>query len=250
MALSIIAGTASHTQASRRAHRLSTCESCAARQHSICIGVPDESLDGLAAITTAHHVEPGDVIFDEGEAADHVLTITSGMVKVYKMMPNGRRQITGFFFAHDILGLAHEGAYVSSAEAVTPVNLCRFPRSKLETLLDRFPQMERRLLRMTATELAVAQDQMVLLGRKTASEKIASFLVMLSERATRLGGKDDEIDLPMTRTDIADYLGLTTETVSRTFTQLRKRGCIELVDAALVQVVDRADLMELADASW
>lgn len=250
MALSIGTSTATTTRASVLAHRVSACRSCEARQASLCAGVPDASLDGLASATTTHHVAPGEVILDEGSAADHAFTITSGMVKVFKLMPNGRRQITGFMFAHDILGLAHDGTYVSSAEAVTDVTLCRFPRTKLEALLDRFPQMERRLLRMTATELAAAQDQMVLLGRKTASEKIASFLLMLARRVERLGGNADEVDLPMTRTDIADYLGLTTETVSRTVTQLRKRGCIELITPVCVRILDRDDLCQLADASW
>jgi CRP/FNR family transcriptional regulator, anaerobic regulatory protein len=250
MALSIGSETATTARASLLAHRVSVCRSCESRQASICAGVPDASLDNLASVTTSRCAAPGDVILEEGAAADHAFTITSGMVKVFKLMPNGRRQITGFMFARDILGLAHQGAYVSSAEAVTDVTLCRFPRSKLESLLDQFPQMERRLLRMTATELAAAQDQMVLLGRKTASEKIASFLLMLADRSERLDGAADEVDLPMTRTDIADYLGLTTETVSRTITHLRKRGCIELLNPACVRILDRDALGELAEASW
>jgi CRP/FNR family transcriptional regulator, anaerobic regulatory protein len=250
MALSIGTDTAMTARAAFLGMRVSTCRSCEARQASICAGVPETSLESLASATTTHCAAPGDVILDEGGAANHAFTITSGMVKVFKLMPNGRRQIIGFMFARDILGLAHDGAYVSSAEAVTNVTLCRFPRSKLESLLDQFPQMERRLLRMTATELAAAQDQMVLLGRKTASEKIASFLMMLAERSERQGDGSDEVDLPMTRTDIADYLGLTTETVSRTVTQFRKRGCIELVNPACVRILDREALAELAEASW
>ena len=96
------------------------------------------------------------------------MTIVEGAVKVYKLMPDGRRQITGFLFDGDLLGLAVNETYTYSAEALTPVAVCRFPRRQFERLLDDFPKMERRLLAIASNELAASQEQMMVLGRKTA----------------------------------------------------------------------------------
>ena len=111
-----------------------------------------------------------------------VFTVISGMLKLSKLLPDGRRQITGFLMAGDYLGLAFAERYVCSAEAVTPVRLCRFPRSAFLGLLDQFPALEKALLGRAATELAAAQQQMLLLGRKNAHERVASFVLQLAER--------------------------------------------------------------------
>ena len=244
MSLAIATEMAVSRTNSNLTRQIATCTGCALRARSLCGGISTGDVHHLAAAMTRQHVTAGDVIFDEGEAADSVVTITSGTAKVFKLLPDGRRQITGFLFPGDFAGLALEGTYVYSAEAVTEVNLCRFPRRQLKSLLDRFPKMEQRVLRMTVNELTTAQDQMVLLGRKTASEKIASFLLMLCDRTGQ--EESEEVAVPMTRTDIADYLGLTTETVSRTFTQLRKAGCIRLVDTGTVRLSDRDQLQDLS----
>ncbi len=129
---------------------------------------------------------------------------------------------------------------VPSATAITKTWVCRFPRGKMENLLKRFTKMERRLFAMTSHELAVAQEQM-LLGRKTAREKIASFLLMLSGRAVRRGQTDNPVSVLM------DYLGLTTETISRTFTQLRQSSMITLLPGGKVQLNGRDRLEEVAE---
>jgi CRP/FNR family transcriptional regulator len=125
--------------------------------------------------------------------------------------------------------------------------LCRFPRRKLELLLEKYPNMEHRLLSMASYELAAAPEQMLLLGRKSAREKIASFLLMLSRRATQRGQDGDPVSVPMSRNDIGDYLGLTTETVSRTFTQLKQGGIIALIQGGKVALSDRARLEDIAE---
>lgn len=231
------------SSAAARAH---ACESCAARSLSICGAMRAEDLARLAAARVHQHVAAGETFLDEGETATHFFNIIEGAVKVFKLMPDGRRQITGFLFAGDLLGLAFNDSYTYSAEAITPVKICRFPRRQLDRLLDEFPKMERRLLAMASNELAQAQEQMMLLGRKTAHERIASFLLSLARRSERFGGDRRHVQLPMTRTDIADYLGLTTETASRVFTSLKKRGYIELEPAGRVHLADRDTLEELA----
>src|SRR4051812_15680455 len=186
------------------------CGACTVRVLSVCNAIDDADLHRLAEIVTTHDVEPHRSLVNEGDPADHLFNVTTGAVKVYKLLPDGRQQITGFLFAGDFLGLSSNRRYAYSAEAVTPVTYCRFARAKLERLLADFPQMEHRLLGIASNELAAAQDQMLLLGRKTARERVASFIVLLARRAGN--GPSDRVHVPMTRADIADYLGLTVET--------------------------------------
>ncbi|MSP67660.1 MAG: cyclic nucleotide-binding domain-containing protein [Alphaproteobacteria bacterium] len=226
--------------------RLTPCAACEVRDLAICGVLNGAEIERVGAIVSNVRVEGGEVIFFEGDDAEHVFNIVAGVVRLFKLMPDGRRQVTGFLYPADFLGLALSATYAYSAEAVTPVRLCRFPRGKLERLLEEIPRLEKRLLGNAANELMVAQDQMLLLGRKTAKERLASFLMHLSSRAERRGETADPIALPMSRTDIADYLGLTIETVSRTFTRLRKDGLIDHADPHVVHVLDRGGLEELA----
>lgn len=223
------------------------CADCTARRWSMCAGVPNFDFMVLERAVSDLHVEPRGAIVGEGEPAQHMFNVTAGTVKVYKLLPDGRRQIIGFLMAGDFIGLAVRQSYAYSAEAVTQVRLCRFPRKKLEELFERYPSMEKRLLALAANELAVAQDLMLLLGRKTAKERLATFLLMLSDRAARLGMPSNPVSLPMGRTDIADYLGLTTETVSRAFTQLKKFKLIRLDTTSQVQILDVQALRDLTE---
>ncbi len=231
-----------------RAARLrSPCGACTVRHLTLCAALEEQELAEMSAIVSSVELGPGDPLFDEGEPAEHLFNVTAGAMKVYKLLADGRRQMTGFLFPGDFLGLANEETYAYSAEAVTHTVLCRFPRRKLERLLEQYPKMEHRLLGMASHELAVAQEQMLLLGRKTAREKIASFLLMLSRRAVQRGQNGNPVAVPMSRNDIGDYLGLTTETVSRTFTQLKQGGSINLVQGGKVALADRARLEEMAE---
>jgi CRP/FNR family transcriptional regulator len=227
--------------------RNSPCSACAVRDRSLCAALEEPELAEMAAIVTTMELAPGDPLFDEAEPAEHTFNVTAGAVKVYKLLADGRRQMTGFLFSGDFLGLANQETYAYSAEAITHTVLCRFPRRKLELLLEKYPNMEHRLLSMASHELAAAQEQMLLLGRKSAREKIASFLLMLSRRATQRGQDGDPVSVPMSRNDIGDYLGLTTETVSRTFTQLKQGGIIALIQGGKVALSDRARLEDIAE---
>ncbi|HBN50704.1 MAG: cyclic nucleotide-binding domain-containing protein [Rhodospirillales bacterium] len=203
--------------------------------------------DRLRQMLTHVQFDPHSTIFHEAEDADYVFNVTSGSVKLYKLLGDGRRQITGFLFPGDFLGLALNTTYSYTAEAIEPVTACRFPREKLEKLFDEFPRLEKRMLGMAVDELAAAQDQMLLLGRKTAKEKVASFLLMLARRQEHRGEESDTIQVPMSRSDIADYLGLTIETVSRTLTQLRKEATITLKDNRHIEAVGIDMLEDLAE---
>jgi len=218
---------------------LGPCAACAARQLAFCNVVEGEDLNRLLDILSETKRDAGHALFYEGDAATHVYNVTEGVVRVSKMLPDGRRQITGFLFPGDFLGLSHDDAYAYTAEAITPVRLCRFGRERLIGLFNELPQLERRLLGMAVDELAAAQDQILLLGRKTARERVVSFFSHVSKQARRRGESGNPIHLPMSRVDIADYLGLTIETVSRTITKLVKDGVIELPTSTKVVFKDR-----------
>jgi CRP/FNR family transcriptional regulator len=225
----------------------SPCDDCAIRETSVCEVLDTAQLAKLRAITTVVHLDPSATLFQEGDPAQHLCNVVEGTVKLYKLLPDGRRQITGFLFPGDFLGVALNKTYAYSAEAMTGVRLCRFPRQRMEGLLQELPNLEHRLLEVAGNELVAAQDQMLLLGRKTARERLATFLLMISRRAAARGRPASPIDLPMSRSDIGDYLGLTTETVSRTFTQLKKSGVIGLPALTRVDLLKREALEELAE---
>lgn len=214
------------------------CDACPVRSLTLCSSLERPEMDALSGIMQTRDIKAGETVFDEGEAANALYNITSGAVKLYKLLPDGRRQITGFLFAGDFLGLAVGDHYAYSAEAISKVTLCRFPRIQLDRLMDQYPKLQRRLFSIASNELAAAQDQMLLLGRKTAREKICSFLGVLSRSNLRRNLTPEIIHLPMSRADIADYLGLTTETVSRSFTQLKTSGLIRLMDGHRVKLED------------
>lgn len=187
---------------------------------------------------------PGSILFSEGDEAEGVFEVVSGTLRLYKVLIDGRRQIIGFVSGGQLLGLAAQRQYLCTAEAVTPLTLRRYQRPAFERRIDEEPGLARRLLTAVSNELRMAQDQMVLLGRKSASEKVASFLLSLA--AHEDGEHDDHVDLPMGRGDIADYLGLTVETVSRTFTRLKSDGLIALPTPASVEILDLEQLADLA----
>jgi CRP/FNR family transcriptional regulator len=224
--------------------KLRSCEDCEVRGIAVCGALSADELPRLAAIAARRQVEAGQTLFEEGEPAEDVFTLTSGMVKLYKLMSDGRRQITGFLIPGDFLGLAFGRTYVYGAEAVVDSTLCRFRRPAFLALLEDFPSLEKSLLGRTSTELAAAQEQILLLGRKTARERVATFLLGLSRR--QQVGNRGSLRLPMSRVDIADFVGLTIETVSRTLSLLRRDGVIELPDTHRVTIASLSRLQQLA----
>jgi CRP/FNR family transcriptional regulator len=226
---------------------LAACLSCEARASSFCNVIDSDTLARLAGLATVLEIDAGSGFVEEGEPAEHFFNLTQGTAKLYKLLPDGRRQITGFAQPGDFIGLAAGENYAFSAEALEPVRMCRFSRQRLRGLLDDFPALERRLLAKAAGELVLAQEQMLLLGRKTARERVASFL--RSQAALALSHRSGGLSLAMARIDIADYLGLTIETVSREMTALRKAGVIDIRTASEVRIQDPVALKLLADGA-
>lgn len=167
-----------------------------------------------------------------------------------KMLADGRRQVIGFLFPGDFFGLACAKGYSYSAESITEVEICRMPRDKVIRKFDEIPALGQKVLDIIRTELENTQDQMLLLGRKTAKEKLCSFLLVMKKKSCRLENIiKDQAYLPMSRSDIADYLGLTIETVSRQFTILVKEKLISLEGSSIVKILneDRMTIIASGD---
>jgi CRP/FNR family transcriptional regulator len=201
----------------------------------------------MRALGTMQRLRPEQSVFHEGDPAKRVFMVTHGALKLYTLLADGRRQITGFMFPGDFLGVSVDEEYALTVEALEDSELWWFSRDMFDRFISEHPQVERELYRLAANELAEAQRQMVLLGRKSATERLASFFLSLLERAERASGTPEtRFDLPMSRIDIADYLGLTKETVSRMLAELRTLGLIRLQAQNRVEVLDRERLKAVA----
>jgi CRP/FNR family transcriptional regulator len=201
----------------------------------------------MRALGTMQRLRPEQSVFHEGDPAKRVFMVTHGALKLYTLLADGRRQITGFMFPGDFLGVSVDEEYAFTVEALEDSELWWFSRDMFDRFISEHPQVERELYRLAANELAEAQRQMVLLGRKSATERLASFFLSLLERAERASGTPEtRFDLPMSRIDIADYLGLTKETVSRMLAELRTLGLIRLQAQNRVEVLDRERLKAVA----
>jgi len=199
---------------------------------------------GLVLQGTRMHFRRNEEVFGEGEAADYVYRVVSGAVRTIRFSSDGRRQILNFCLPGDIFGLECGAKHTLSAEAIAETDLALVRRSLIDTAAAQDSAAARALISLVQRQLQTAQDHALVLGRKGAGERVAAFLLQLSDRVTA----QCEIDLPMSRADIADYLALTIETVSRAFTQMERDRTIALPSSRHVVVRDRCAL-ELLEAA-
>ena len=220
------------------------CFHCPARMSDLCAGVPDTELKLLAAISTHLHMAPGETLILDGDASDNVYNVVSGTLMMTRLGADGRRQILAFLPTGSFVGFSSDQLYRFNVEAVSGAELCRFERKKLEPLFDAYPEMERRFRQMAARVIEASLDLVFTLGRRNATERIAAFLLHLRdtqrESAETPPGPHHAWSIPMTRTDIADYLGLTIETVSRVLSRLKAKGVIRLPTLHSFEIADEA----------
>lgn len=221
------------------------CAHCQVRAVAVCGALAMDQLADLEKIMTSTLLAPKSVLFSEGDVAEHVFSVTSGCIRLSKDLADGRRQVVGFALPGDFLNLSLEPRFGFSADTLESTALCRFQTSAFKRFLDGKPNVVRKLYSLAAHELTLAQEQMVLLGRRRADEKLASFLLNWRERLAKLTRADHTLHLPMTRQDMADYLGLTIETVSRTISTLARRRIIMIVPDG-VRILDLDELRLLA----
>ncbi|WP_229428698.1 Crp/Fnr family transcriptional regulator [Microvirga pudoricolor] len=213
---------------------------------AVCAALADDEVAEMERVMSSFTLEPNQALVEEGDPKRRVFTLTSGMLRLSLMLPDGRRQITGFLMPGDYLGLSDDEVYSQTAEAVMPSVLCGFATADMDKLMERYGRLKDRLHLMTRRALRQARESQMILGRLAPSEKVASFLLVMSARAAEHGQPESPVHLPMTRTDIADFLGLTVETVSRTFTKLKTQGLIRLPDPHSVEIVDKRLLAAVA----
>lgn len=222
------------------------CRSCEARHGGVCGTLTPEQLVELAKHSTRRRVEAGSEVVGQGERIGTYSNIMRGVIKLSKMMADGRQQIVGLQFAPDFMGRPFSDESSLSAEAAIDTDLCAFPRAIIDRMVADTPELEHRLLNQTLKELDEARDWMLTLGRKTAQEKVASFLYLIATNADPESPEGTSFDLPLSRADIADFLGLTIETVSRQMTKLRKEAIVHVENNRHVTVPDLGRLSRTA----
>ncbi|MBD8694841.1 helix-turn-helix domain-containing protein [Stenotrophomonas sp. 169] len=222
------------------------CMHCSVRHLAVCSALSPEEGQALEAVTVSQQVAMGSTLARSGEPRHHVYTLTQGALRLVRTLSDGRRQINGFVLPGDYLGLSGSDLHRHDVEAIADSRVCRVSVAHMRELRDRYPHLERKLLQRACQALDDAQDAALSLARLQPPEKVADFLLRLAEREVRLGGVALRVTLPMGRGDIADHLGLTMETVSRTFTRLRQQALIALPHLNVVEILDEPALRRLA----
>lgn len=224
------------------------CGECPIRHRAVCARCETDELEQLESIKYYRNFEAGQTIVWAGDKMDFVASVVHGVAALSQTMEDGRRQMVGLLLPSDFIGRPNRDRASYDVTATTDVQLCCFRRVPFQDMLVNTPHVSQRLLEMTLDELDAAREWMLLLGRKTAREKIASFLSIIARRDETLQSKVTRgrvaFDLPLTREAMADYLGLTLETVSRQMSSLKKDGVIELEGKRRVIVPDFESLMD------
>ena len=224
----------------------SVCDECAARHQGICGALDSVQLEQLKKQARRHIVEPGATLIDPAVPSDQFSVIVSGAVKLMKMLPDGRQQIVGLQYAPDFLGRPYLGDSDITAEPVSETKLCSFSRATVERMIESTPDLQHRLYLQALSELEDARELLLTLGRRTARERVAAFLLFVSRHTAgrdRQNGGHQSMNLLLTRGEIADFLGLTIETVSRQLHQLAAMGVVELEHNRSITILDAAKLL-------
>ena len=213
-----------------RGQRAHSCDLCDVRESSICMELSPQDMRHVERVMARRSVPKNHAILSEGEPNDNLYVIMRGSFRLSKYLEDGRRQVTGFIFEGDFLGVRRTDSSAYSAEALEDSLVCTFPHGFLDDAAKSAPGVKDRLIAKGQTEYHKAQDHIVLLGKKTAEERVESFIDMLGDSVGRdLGDGRCEAPFSMSRQDIADYLGLRLETLSRTLGALKKKGVIDAV---------------------
>lgn len=227
-----------------------TCDTCAIRHRAVCAHCDSHELTILEQMKFYRSFSAGQTVIWAGDEMDFVASVVDGVATLTQQLEDGRTQMVGLLLPSDFLGRPNRETASYTVTATTDLMLCCFRRKPFERLLIDTPRIASRLLEMTLDELDAAREWLLLLGRKSARERIASLLAILCRRdADRLGEPADgrrTISLPLTREAMADYLGLTLETVSRQMTALRKEGIIEPVGKRNIVIPSFARLVEVS----
>jgi CRP/FNR family transcriptional regulator len=224
------------------------CGDCPIRHRAVCARCETDELEQLEKMKFYRSFQAGQTVIWSGDRMDFVASVVSGIATLTQTMEDGRRQMVGLLLPSDFVGRPGRAEANYDVTAISDLVMCCFRRKPFEDMMLATPHVNQRLLEMTLDELDAAREWMLLLGRKTAREKIASLLAILARRDVALRPRSRagalRFDLPLTREQMADYLGLTIETVSRQISALRRDGLIQLEGTRQVTVPDIRRLLE------
>ena len=224
----------------------SRCSECNIRSYSFCRCLQEEKLKEFSSISSEKKFNNKKNIFLQQDEAKNIYNITEGNVKIYQLIDDGRIQIIGFLYPGDFFGSYKNGKYNYCAEAIGDVRVCIFEQKKLDQYIEKNMILAKELLNQTSFELTLAQDRLGVLGKLDATERLAKFIMNISEQRKRIGWQNNPISLPMTRQDIADYLGLTIETVSREISKLKSSNIIKVLSSKQIFINDIDKLSSLS----
>ena len=223
------------------------CDACAIRNRAICADLDDSEIGLLNGIGRRRQLEAGEQLMWEGDEAVLVANVIDGVLKLASHSADGGEQILGLAYPSDFLGRPFGETAPYGVEALTQAQICVFERKDFDRFARDHPRLEHKLLERTLTELDRSRRWMMLLGRMNAGQKVASFLLELSDRLGKAGaGGETFVTLPLSRQQMADVLGLTIETVSRQLSRLRSAGLIDTPSRREIVLRDRRELEELA----
>jgi len=226
-----------------------SCQSCVIRNRAICASLDESEVAILNRMGRRVTVERGQTLMWEGDDSLLVANVIDGVLKLSTSTSDGREQIVGVVYPSDFIGRPFGSTTQHSVTALSDAKVCLFTRSAFDDFARTHPELEHKLLQRTLTELDRARDWMLLLGRKSAGERVATFLLEMAQRlagssCSSKEGAVERFDLPLSRQQMADLLGLTIETVSRQLTRMRQAGIIDLPDRRAVVILDH-DAMEV-----
>ena len=224
------------------------CKDCSLASLCLPLALNSEDMDSLDEIVKrGRPLKKGDLLFRQGDSFSSVFAVRSGALKTFSVTDAGEEQITGFHLPSELVGLSGMDSefYPMSAQALETTSVCEIPFERLDELALQLPQLRRQLMRIMSREIRDDQQMMLLLSKKTADERIATFLVNLSARFRARGFSPNQFRLAMSRSEIGNYLGLAVETVSRVFTRFQQNGLLQ-AEGKDVQILDSVELCALA----
>ena len=213
------------------------------------ITLTPQQREELTQISTRVRLPARKVIYRQDSTAEWVFAIAEGVVKSYRELRSGRRALSAFLLANDLFGLAEKGCYINTAQAIVPVTLYRISLSQLTVLLKHDSDLQSKFLAKVTHELRESQRRAILVSRRDAAGRLATFIALMAARAGQSPRRNPEVPLPMSRSDIAAFLGLTLESVSRAAAELQRKGLVKFESRHLVRILDASRLAKLVAAA-
>ncbi|SBS33922.1 Transcriptional activator protein Anr [Marinomonas spartinae] len=238
---------ATHTQSRFSSKLSSQCQNCSLSALCLPIALADEDINRLDQIIERKRpLKKGEVLFHQGQPFNSVFAVRTGTLKTFNITSSGEEQITGFYCPSELVGLSgiDDNTYPISAKALETTTVCEIPFSHLENLSSQIPSLKHQVFKVMSRKIGDDQQMMVLLGKKNADEKVASFLLNLSNRFKKRGYSATSFRLSMSRGEVGNYLGLAVETVSRVITRFQKNELIQ-VDGKEISIIDLPEMQKL-----